>query len=663
MSSSRYYYSTKENISNLDSINKYENLFTEYSKETPGLKEALIDMFIYYGATEQKSKKLYNEISEKINTIMEFNFESINIKYPLITEDEAKIICSYTCELTESFYCPYKIVNDCLYGENKEEEIKKISKYLFLFLKALRKLIRYYPSQKQMYRCIMSHVKIKEDNLNKKIMPYNKNDIKIFWGFTSITSKECKNKYYIVKEKTKEIKINIKIGTVFDIFGDIWGYDISLFNEKREEEILLEPERQILIMQIVPPPKYDGIIHIKCKVIDSPIVLNDLILPDGIIIKYINNYNFIRLFGEEFVNNNKDVCKIAYKGKVLRIQELLTDKNQKEIEIHLSGLSDITNMRHMFSDCSALISIKDFSKLNTYKITDMSHLFYCCKSLTVLPDISHWNTISVTDFSYMFSNCQLITSLPDISHWNTFSVTNLKCLFYNCFSLSYPPNISQWDTSEVSNMSYMFYSCEKLTNLPYISNLNTSKVKDISYMFYNCKSLKDLSNIGNWNLSKVEDMSHMFYNCESLILLPDDGNWNTASLKDIQKMFYNCESLVRLPSIISKLKTGKIINMSYLFYNCKSLLFMPDISKWDISSAKYINDMFNNCESLLELPDISEWNTKEVSDMSRLCYNCTSLLTNPDISKWYIGKFTRFDDMFTQNKNSIPTYGEIINTN
>ena len=606
-------------------------------------------MFISYGATESKSIELYKEISEKIKIIMEYNYEKIKQKYPLITEDEAKIISSYTCELTESFYCPYKIVNNCLCEANKKDEIKKISQYLFLFLQSLRKLIRYYPKQKQMYRCIINQVKIKEDIFNKAVIPYEKNKIKTFWGFASITSKEYKNMNYIVKEKANEKKKEIKIGTVFDIFGDIWGYDISLFNEKREEQIILEPESQILITQIVPPPEYNGIIHIKCKVVDTPIILNDLISPDGIVIKYMNNFhsNSIQLFGKEFVENNKNICKIAYQKKEINFQEKLEiDKNQEKIKIHLRGISNITNLSYMFSDCRELISIKDFSKLNTYKVKNMSHLFFFCKSLTSIPDISHWNTSAVTDFSYMFSNCQLITSLPDISHWNTSSVINLASLFCHCFLLSNVPDISKWDTSKVTNMSYMFQSCEKLINISNLGNLNTSEVKDMSYMFHNCVNLKDLSNIGNWNTSKVENMSFMLYNCKSLELLPEDGNWNTDSLQDIGKMFYDCRSLVKLPSNMSKWNTTKIKDMSFLFYNCKSLVFLPDISKWDISFTRYINDMFQNCVSLTSIPDLSSWNTTNVDDMSRLFYNCISLLTHVDISKWNVKFFTGKSHMF-----------------
>ena len=49
--------------------------------------------------------------------------------------------------------------------------IRNISKYLFLLLKSLRKLSRYYP-KKYLYRCISVLVKLDYDSFNKKFVPY-----------------------------------------------------------------------------------------------------------------------------------------------------------------------------------------------------------------------------------------------------------------------------------------------------------------------------------------------------------------------------------------------------------------------------------------------------------------------------------------------------------
>ena len=67
---------------------------------------------------------------------------------------------------------------------------------------------------------------------------YKKGNEKTFWGFIS-TSPKHNN---LLKEKEKN-----KTGTLFILGGDIWGYDIELFNYYGVKEILLEPERKFTI--------------------------------------------------------------------------------------------------------------------------------------------------------------------------------------------------------------------------------------------------------------------------------------------------------------------------------------------------------------------------------------------------------------------------------
>ena len=79
-------------------------------------------------------------------------------------------------------------------------------------------------------------------------------------------------------------KVKIKSGTVFILTGDIWGYNISLFNYYMENEILLEPERKIYIEHV--QPEINNIINITCKVVDNPLILNGVNDPNKIAISY-----------------------------------------------------------------------------------------------------------------------------------------------------------------------------------------------------------------------------------------------------------------------------------------------------------------------------------------------------------------------------------------
>ena len=205
---------------------------------------------------------------------------------------------------------------------------------------------------------------------------------------------------------------------------------------------------------------------------------------DYIIIKYKlkNGKKKIKIFGEEFANKYKNICKIIYENEIYELTAYSKFKNisgNNIIEIKLKGVNNINDTNNMFYNCSSLIS---------------------------LPDISNWNTGNVKDMSWMFSHCSSLISLPDISNWNT---------------------------NEVENMKGIFSDCPSLISLPDISNWNTSNVKDMSWMFSCCLSLKSLPDISNWNTNKVIKMIGIFNNCSSLISLPDISNWNTKNVKDM----------------------------------------------------------------------------------------------------------------------------------
>ena len=211
---------------------------------------------------------------------------------------------------------------------------------------------------------------------------------------------------------------------------------------------------------------------------------------DEIIIKYeigdFQTSKFINIFGQKFVKNNKDKCKIIIKGEEIELSSRLNiDKSQVDnnniLEVRLKGIKQITNLSDMFSWCPPFSA--DMSKWNTENITDMTYMFYNCNTSLTLPDISNFNTQNVTKMDYMYGNNIHLLSLPDISKWNTQNVNSMKCMFFNCSSLTSLPNISNWNTKNVTDMSFMFSGCSSLSSLPDISKWDTQKLKSKSGMF------------------------------------------------------------------------------------------------------------------------------------------------------------------------------------
>ena len=217
---------------------------------------------------------------------------------------------------------------------------------------------------------------------------------------------------------------------------------------------------------------------------------------------YENSFYFgqkkeiINIFGEKFIKNNRNNCKMIIDNKEYNIEEKFKITNNNNIlNIKLKGIENIIDMSNMFYGCKSLLSLPDISKWNTINVTNMSYMFYGCKSLLSLPDISKWNTINVIDMSYMFYGCISLSTLPDISKWNIINATNMSYMLYGCISLSSLPDISKWNTKNVTNISYMFNGCVSLTSLPDITKWNIINFKDIRGIYRTCISLLSFPNI------------------------------------------------------------------------------------------------------------------------------------------------------------------------
>ena len=290
-----FYCEEEENIRE-ESINNYKNLFSNFESNPPTFSEALTQMFESLELNNNKVKELTDDILAKCQKRIDPDFNVIKKKYENITKEDAYIICSYTCESKEKKYSPYRILNQNLVSDDGRNGVKNISKYLYIFLKSLRKLPRYYPKNKYLYRCLTIKVSLSNDPSNQKMVPYIAGNIKTFWGFTS-TSTDPKTTYSFLKNEEK-----IKTGTIFVLGGDIWGYDIELFNYYHEKEILLEPERKFKIDNVLPP--LNEIININCSILKSNLILSNEL--EYNIDNKIENENNIDI-------NDKDIYKFITK--------------------------------------------------------------------------------------------------------------------------------------------------------------------------------------------------------------------------------------------------------------------------------------------------------------------------------------------------------------
>ena len=108
--------------------------------------------------------------------------------------------------------------------------------------------------------------------------------------------------------------------------------------------------------------------NIKYKDINNQNIINNY-GPEinEIIIEYnINNQDKIKIFGDEFVKNNKAKCHIILDGNKLELcQHIDLNAEQmksKLLKLKLIDIKNITDMCGMFYECSSLNNIPDISK-------------------------------------------------------------------------------------------------------------------------------------------------------------------------------------------------------------------------------------------------------------------------------------------------------------
>lgn len=163
----------------------------------------------------------------------------------------------------------------------------------------------------------------------------------------------------------------------------------------------------------------------------------------------------------------------------------------------------------------------------------MSNMFNGFKGTSL---IFSFNTSNVTNMSHMFRDCSNLTSI-NIANFDLNKVTNLSCMFYGCSSITRMDMSSLSTSTKLTNMSYMFYGCSKLKEIN-IYNFNTTKVTSMTSLFSGCSSLTDLSVGSNFKTSSIsKKQSGVFSGVSGLkISMPDaiylNGSAKNADLRN-----------------------------------------------------------------------------------------------------------------------------------
>ena len=188
--------------------------------------------------------------------------------------------------------------------------------------------------------------------------------------------------------------------------------------------------------------------------------------------------------------------------------------------IDTPGLSKVTSMGSMFSDCTSFN--QPLNSWDVSKVTDMSLMFYGCTSFN--QPLNSWDVSKVTSMGSMFSDCTSFNQ--SLNNWDVSQVTYMNFIFNGCRSFNQPLN--SWDVSKVTGMRWMFRGCTSF-NQP-LNSWDVSKVTDMSWMFRDCTSFNQPLN--NWDVSKVTYMWNIFFGCTSFN--QDLGMWRLEQCRGLE---------------------------------------------------------------------------------------------------------------------------------
>ena len=214
--------------------------------------------------------------------------------------------------------------------------------------------------------------------------------------------------------------------------------------------------------------------------------------------KEFGKYN---IFGEKFVENNKNNIELNINGKYSELKkdyELKEGNNTIKIKIK----NRITSLDYMFYGCDKLKDINELQYLNTKYCNGFSYMFHGCKALTDIKALEYWNVSRANTFTRMFYRCSSLSDIKALEKWNVSKNQDFSFMFYGCSSITNIKALENWDVSNGTNFSNMFFGCKALTDIKPIELWNVSNGKDFSLMFCGCKSLPDLKVIDSWKLEK-----------------------------------------------------------------------------------------------------------------------------------------------------------------
>ena len=218
--------------------------------------------------------------------------------------------------------------------------------------------------------------------------------------------------------------------------------------------------------------------------------------------KFKDEYN---IFGEQFVENNKDNIELIINGEKSKlINNYKLKKGNNIIKMVIKKNNKLINLSNMFNWCESLKDIRGLKNLDVKFAKDLSYMFYGCSLLSDIKPLENWNVSNCNDFSGMFCGCSNLTDIKPLQNWNVSNGNYFSYMFSGCSSLSDIKPLQNWNVKNGNDFSFFFSECISLSNINDLQKWNVSNGNNFYHMFSGCSSLSDISTLKSWNVSKEE---------------------------------------------------------------------------------------------------------------------------------------------------------------
>ena len=236
----------------------------------------------------------------------------------------------------------------------------------------------------------------------------------------------------------------------------------------------------------------------------------------------------------------------------------------------------------LFKDCSELVEIINFNKLNTVNVTSMNKMFSGCGKLAYL-DLNNFNVASVTSINNFLTGCSNLIRLVTPNGNTTLLSSILDSLGSTKWKLEgnngdfgvltelQPQRAYISETQTIWGVSQSVCCWTILNGTLYITGgqgagTSLSNGKYQTPWSNQLENIKHVNILGNITFKPGTSLAGLFAECVNLVSVTGLGKLQWSNVNDVTKMFENCESLnlldlsdVTLPTTVTDMCSGCLI--------------------------------------------------------------------------------------------------------